>query len=284
MVLFGPSGNSESFYNQGFKHSVQMPGWLRKMDLDAYEYSCTKGVKLKRETALELKNEAEKNSIVLSVHSPYYINLATSDEEKRKKSIKYITDTAAIADAMGAKRVVVHSGACSGMPRETALAFAKKTLTLALEELKNLGLGHIHICPETMGKINQLGTLEEVMELCSLDESLIPTIDFGHLYARTFGGLVTKKDFENIYLVPCEGLANAIEVNDTVKQEKIVSSIYEEYKDKEIYYSWIDSFLDEINEEVLKLDDGKRTLLYSVKSGRNIWIFAYRKTKTYHSN
>ena len=43
-----------------------------------------------------------------------------------------------------------------------------------------------------------------------------------------------KKDFENIYLVPCEGLANAIEVNDTVKQEKIVSSIYEEYKDKEI--------------------------------------------------
>ncbi|MBR5586800.1 MAG: endonuclease IV, partial [Clostridia bacterium] len=102
MVLFGPSGNSESFYDQGYKHSVQMPGWLRQMGLDAYEYSCTKGVKLKNETALELKAEAEKHNIVLSVHSPYYINLSTPDEEKRIKSIKYITDTAAIADAMGA--------------------------------------------------------------------------------------------------------------------------------------------------------------------------------------
>ncbi len=199
MVLFGPSGNSESFYEQGFKHSVQMPGWLRGMGLDAYEYSCTKGVKLKKETALELKFEAEKHNIVLSVHSPYYINLATNDEEKREKSVKYIIDTAAIADAMGAERIVVHSGACSGMERETALGFAKKTLTIALTELDSLGLGHVHICPETMGKINQLGTLDEVLELCQLDERLIPTIDFGHLYARTFGGLVAKSDFEAIF-------------------------------------------------------------------------------------
>lgn len=199
MVLFGPSGNSESFYDQGFKHSVQMPGWLRTMGLDAYEYSCTKGVKLKKETALELKSEAQKHNIVLSVHSPYYINLSTPDEEKRIKSIKYIVDTSAIADTMGASRVVVHSGACTGMERETALEYAKKTLTMALAELDSLGLGHIHICPETMGKINQLGTLDEVMELCLLDERLIPTIDFGHIYARTFGGLVTKSDFETIF-------------------------------------------------------------------------------------
>ena len=199
MVLFGPSGNSESFYEQGFKKSVQMPGWLNAMGLDAYEYSCTKGVKLKKETAVELKNEAEKNNIVLSVHSPYYINLATDDNEKRIKSINYIIDTAAIADTMGAKRVVVHSGSCSKMERLAALSFAKKTLTLALKELDALGLGHVHICPETMGKINQLGTLDEVLELCKLDERLIPTIDFGHLYARTFGGLKTKADFEEIF-------------------------------------------------------------------------------------
>jgi len=199
MVLFGPSGNSESFYNEGFKHSVQMPGWLRSKGLDAYEYSCTKGVKLKKETALELRAQAEKHNIVLSVHSPYYINLATDDEEKRIKSINYIVDTAAIADAMGAKRVVVHSGACAKLSREAALEYAKKTITLALKELDSLGLGHIHICPETMGKINQLGTLDEVMELCLLDERLIPAIDFGHIYARTFGGLVTKADFEAIF-------------------------------------------------------------------------------------
>lgn len=43
-----------------------------------------------------------------------------------------------------------------------------------------------------------------------------------------------KKDYENIYLVPCEGLANAIELGDIDRQEEIVSIIYEEYKDKEI--------------------------------------------------
>ena len=43
-----------------------------------------------------------------------------------------------------------------------------------------------------------------------------------------------KKDYENIYLVPCEGLADAIETDNFKKQEDIVSSIYDEYKDKEI--------------------------------------------------
>ena len=49
------------------------------------------------------------------------------------------------------------------------------------------GFGHIALCPETMGKINQLGDLDEVLELCTLDERLIPCIDFGHLYARSLG-------------------------------------------------------------------------------------------------
>ena len=43
-----------------------------------------------------------------------------------------------------------------------------------------------------------------------------------------------KKDYENVYLVPCEGLADAIETDNFKKQEEIVSSIYEEYKDKEV--------------------------------------------------
>ena len=43
-----------------------------------------------------------------------------------------------------------------------------------------------------------------------------------------------KKDYENIYLVPCEGLADAIETKNIEKQVEIVSSIYEEYKDSNI--------------------------------------------------
>ena len=56
-----------------------------------------------------------------------------------------------------------------------------------LTVVDNAGLGHIALCPETMGKLNQLGDLEEVLELCTLDARLVPCIDFGHLYARSLG-------------------------------------------------------------------------------------------------
>ncbi|MPN06479.1 hypothetical protein SDC9_153735 [bioreactor metagenome] len=49
------------------------------------------------------------------------------------------------------------------------------------------GFGHLTLCPETMGKIGQLGDLEEVLELCTLSRRLTPCIDFGHLYARSLG-------------------------------------------------------------------------------------------------
>jgi deoxyribonuclease-4 len=73
-------------------------------------------------------------------------------------------------------------------------------MKLSIDALDSEGLSHIHICPETMGKVNQLGTLEEVLELCKIDERLIPCIDFGHLNARDLGVLKTKEDFEQIFV------------------------------------------------------------------------------------
>ena len=74
-----------------------------------------------------------------------------------------------------------------GRPRREALDIAKRGMRALLAALDDAGLGHIALCPETMGKINQLGDLEEVLELCALDGRLIPCIDFGHLYARSLG-------------------------------------------------------------------------------------------------
>ena len=199
MVHFGPSGNSDSFYADGHKSSLEMPEWLNKQGLNAYEYQCSKGVKISADTANKLGNKAKENDILLSIHSPYYINLATDDEEKRLKSVDYIMQTLRAANDMGADRIVVHSGACAKMDRKVALEYAKKTLTIARDAAKSEGLLHIHICPETMGKINQLGDLDEVMELCLVDDTFLPTIDFGHLNARTFGGLKTYEEFLHIF-------------------------------------------------------------------------------------
>lgn len=196
---FGPSGNAESFYNQGYKSSTDAPKWICEMGLDAYEYQCSKGVNISVEKAKQLGMEAEKHNIQLSIHAPYFISLSSKEEEKRNNSIKYIIDTLIVAKAMGAKRIVVHSGSCSRVDRKAALEISKNTLRKAIAEAKRLGLDDIHICPETMGKINQLGTLEEVMELCKLDDNFLPTIDFGHLHTRGLGCLNKLEDFEAIF-------------------------------------------------------------------------------------
>lgn len=198
MIRFGPSGNSKSFYEQGYTSSVQMPAWLAGMGLNAYEYQCNKGVNISQEKAVELGREAARYDIFLSIHAPYYINLASKEEIKRYNSIRYIIDSMRAASWMGAKRVVIHPGSCTGMDREEALKIAIKTLESTLKEADKLGLGNINICPETMGKINQLGNLDEIIEMCSIDERLIPTVDFGHLHARGHGCLGQIEEFERI--------------------------------------------------------------------------------------
>lgn len=196
-VKFGPSGNSKSFYDQGYSSSVEMPEWLNNLGLNAYEYQCNRGVKIGQKLAAELKFQAEKYNIQLSVHAPYYINPAAEDEV-RLTSIDHAIKTLYAASWMGATRIVVHSGACKGKDRAQALNVAMKFFRHLLNEARSLGLDNILICPETMGKINQLGTLEEVLEICKLSENLMPTIDFGHLHARGLGSLNDIDDFRLI--------------------------------------------------------------------------------------
>lgn len=197
-IKFGPGGNPKAFAEAGYKSSVDMPKYLESIGLNAYEYQCNKGVKISEKTALELCENAKKHNIFLSVHSQYYISLSSVEEEKRDKSISYIMDCMRISKVLDAKRIVVHSGSASKISREQALFLAKDTLKRTMDEVRSEGYEGIHICPETMGKINQLGDLDEVIELCKVDDSFIPTIDFGHLNSRTFGGIKTVSDYETI--------------------------------------------------------------------------------------
>ena len=93
MIKFGPGGNSESFYKEGYKSTTQAPLWLKNRGLDAYEYQCGNGVNVGEESAKAIGVEAEKHGITMSVHAPYFISLASVEEEKRDKSIKYVLDT-----------------------------------------------------------------------------------------------------------------------------------------------------------------------------------------------
>lgn len=196
---FGPAGNSESFSAMGYKKTIQVPEYIVRMELDAYEYQCGRGVRISTEAAQAFGQKAREAGVALSLHSPYYISLSSLEEEKRTGSIDYILQSARAADAMGAQRVVVHSGSCAKLSRTDALELAKDTLQRALRAMDEEQLGHIHLCPETMGKLNQLGDLQEVLELCRLDERLIPCIDFGHLNARTFGALNNPEAVREVF-------------------------------------------------------------------------------------
>lgn len=195
---FGPAGTGDSFKEQGYKISLQVPGYLKNMGLTWFEYQCGRGVNISAEKAVQLGEKAQEHGIGISLHAPYYISLASKEEEKRENSVNYILQSARAVNAMGGNRIVVHPGGLGGLSREGATALACETLKKAQRALDENGLSHIHICPETMGKINQLGDLQEVLTFCSLDERMIPCIDFGHLNARTHGGVSTAEDFEYV--------------------------------------------------------------------------------------
>ena len=195
---FGPAGTSDNFKKMGYKSSLDVPEFIVKSGLDCFEYQCGRGVNIGTEKAALLGKKAKEKGITLSLHAPYYISMSSVEEEKRLNSINYILDSARAVNAMGGDRIVVHTGSCGKISREEALQLAIDTMKKAIAALDSEGLSNIHICPETMGKVNQLGTLYEVMELCKLDERLIPCIDFGHLNARDLGVIKTKEDYENI--------------------------------------------------------------------------------------
>ena len=196
---FGPAGNSDSFYQEGFSASVDMPKWLAAKELDAFEYSFGRGIRLGTEGAKAIRAEAEKYGIQMSVHMPYFINLATEEDEKKVKNIGYFVESLKVAEALGAKRAVFHPGSASGGNRGAILQRAKvffKEIIATLDDMELMN--NVTLCAETMGKINQLGSLEEVIELCNVDERVWPTIDFGHLHCRGLGAINSKEDYAAI--------------------------------------------------------------------------------------
>ena len=190
-AFFGPGGNSEAFKLSGATSSVEAPSWLREIGLDAYEYEAGNGLSASEAALSVIGSEARANNIKLSYHTPYFISLSGIDPVKRLNSIRYIRESLDAARLLGAKTIVVHSGSAAKISRDEAMRLAADTLIRTLDEVETYG---IKIGLETMGKINQLGTLDEVIELCRISNSFVPVVDFGHLNARDLGGVFKTAD------------------------------------------------------------------------------------------
>ena len=205
-AIFGPGGNSQSFYDAGYKATVQAPGFVAGLGLGAYEFEAGNGLTAGIPTLTKIGEKAREHGIEMSLHTPYYISLSGVDPEKRLKSVEYIRRSLEAAEALGADTIVIHCGSASKISRAEAMALAKDTLIKTLEAV---GDTPIHLGLETMGKLNQLGTLEEVIELCRLDPHFYPVVDFGHLNARERGALTLDRDgYRRIFDTVANGLGD----------------------------------------------------------------------------
>lgn len=198
---FGVAGNPEAFYAAGGKESKDMPGWLAGQGLDAYEYQCSRGAGVRETTARRVGEEAAHHGMALSVHAPYYISLATEDAAIAANTQQHFLKSLQVARWLGADRVVFHIGGAGKGERRSAMTRATRAFSRILEQGEQLGLlDGIWLCPETMGKKNQLGTVEEVLALCSLaPQRLRPAVDFGHLHAVSGGAYGTWREFAAVF-------------------------------------------------------------------------------------
>ena len=220
--LFGPSGHSESYAAEGLTSTADMPRWISARGLDIFEYSFGRGVRVSTATAAAIGEKCDEYGVEMSVHAPYFINFASPEPEKAQNSVNYILSSLKVLKAFGGERCVFHAGAQGQDSREAAFARTKdmfaRTLELIAEEPDYADL---IVCPETMGKQAQIGTVEEVIELCKLGDNVYPCVDFGHINALYGGSLRTASDFEDIVKKLLDGLGEKKTGNMQVHFSKI---------------------------------------------------------------
>ena len=203
MIKFGPSGNSQSFYAAGYEHTEEAAAYVKEMGLDCFEYSFGRGVRMGEEKARSIGAAFAKENVEISVHAPYFINFANPDDEMAAKSYGYVLDSARMVKAMGGRRVVFHPAAQGKDAREIAVSRAEDRLKILRDYIYLNALQDCMFCPETMGKLAQVGTVEEIARFCLVDEIFTPCVDFGHVNAREQGSLKTEEDYRRLleYLV-----------------------------------------------------------------------------------
>ncbi len=191
-LRFGPAGKPVSLKNIDL---IRIPEKLREMGLDAMEYEAVRGVKINEEKAKLFGEEARRNDILLSLHAPYFINLASAKEKTIENSIKRLNASIQAANWMGAYVVVFHPGYYKDASSyDEALKRVIQNLEQVVEFRKKIGAENVWLGPETTGKISQVGSLDEVIEICRNVDGTRPVIDWAHLHARSMGEHITSID------------------------------------------------------------------------------------------
>lgn len=195
--------NKLNFCTSGIPLSTKKSGTLegikqvKKLNLDGMELEFVHSIHVTKEKAPEVDKIAKENNIILSCHSPYYINLNAHEKPKWHASISYIVQSAKITYLCGGYSVCFHPAYYLGDSKEAVYKKVKEAISLILKELKKDDI-KIWVRPETAGKLSQFGNINEIINLSSEFENVLPCIDFSHLHAVSNGKYNTKEEFHDV--------------------------------------------------------------------------------------
>jgi deoxyribonuclease-4 len=189
VIKLGPAGSSGYGTLEGIR-------FVKEKGLHAMEVEFVRGVRMSNQLAAECGRAARELGIELSIHAPYYINLASDEARKIEESKKRILDSCERGCHLGATRVVFHAAYYGKHAPEKVHGIVREAVLEMLDHIRNMGWD-IELAPETTGKVSQWGSLDETMRLvketgCSL------CVDFAHLYARNRGIIDYGKVFDSL--------------------------------------------------------------------------------------
>jgi deoxyribonuclease IV len=195
MIFIGPAGVPLSCKGRTPLEGVQH---CQELGLNAMELQFVRGIRIDDEYAREVGKLGKELGVKLSAHAPYYTNLASDDDKVVQKSIDKITLTARVADLMGCDVVVCHPGFYTTLTKKETVKKATATLETIMDYFED---GHfkVKLGIEVMGKQQTFGDLDEVLALCQAVKGTVPVVDFGHVHARSNGGLKTRQDFQEVF-------------------------------------------------------------------------------------
>jgi deoxyribonuclease-4 len=196
---FGPAGVPPLFRLMKITVS-DVPRLLREEGLDAFEYEAVqwgKKPQMRKEEAEKLNLEAKKRDVWLSLHGSYFMNFCGTKSIVADSKQRLIA-CATAAEWMGAHTVVFHSGVYGKRPPEVASKMCSDALLEVVETLHSLGIVKVRLGPETMGRMYQLGGLDEIISLCEKVDQTQIVVDWSHLHARGLGRFRTVDDFRKV--------------------------------------------------------------------------------------
>jgi len=240
-----------------------------ELGLDFMEIEFVYGVRMKDEIAKKTSDVAKNLSIDLTIHGPYYVNLAATDEGILERSLQHILNSLHTGQILNAKSVTFHPAFYQKLEKSVVYKMVKENIEKILKKAEDEKIT-VRLSPEVTGKPTQFGSLEDLISLCSEIEGLSFCFDFAHLYARTNGQNNTDDEIKRNLDLIGKKLGR-----DFLKNMHIhLSNIEYSEKGERNHLTFLESALEyeKYSKQIGELADAKlHNLFESIYTGKRKW-------------